>query len=224
MIKLAIFDLDGTLVDSMTYWSNAPIEYVKQKNLAIPRDEKLDDVFLSMSLVESAKYFISHYGIKDSIEKICKDIDDIMEYNYLNYVELKPGVRELLIELDKLGIKMAIATSTDHYLVDEITKKLNMDKYFTYTLTCGEVGKSKQNPDIYLRVGEHFNVKPEETIIFEDLPYGIISSNSANIHTVGVYDYPSLHHQETIKKNAKLYVKHLDKETIDRIIDYIKNS
>ena len=86
------------------------------------------------------------------------------------------------------------------------------------------MGSSKQNPEIYLRIAKHYNVSPEESMIFEDLPYGIISGNTVGFHTVGVYDEPSIRHQETIKKNAKLYVKHIDNNSIYRIIDYIKHS
>ena len=88
MIKLAIFDLDGTLVDSMHYWSIAPLDYIKEKNIDITIDQELSDKFLSMSLVESAIYFKENYGITDPIDKICLDIDKKMEYYYLNYVEL----------------------------------------------------------------------------------------------------------------------------------------
>ena len=224
MIKLAIFDLDGTLVDSMHYWSIAPLDYIKEKNIDITIDQELSDKFLSMSLVESAIYFKENYGITDPIDEICLDIDKKMEYYYLNYVELKPGILDLIKKLDNLGIKMAIATATDHFLVDEVLDKLNINKYFTYTLTSTEVGSSKQKPDIYLKIAEHFNATPEESMIFEDLPYGIISGNGAGFHTVGVYDKPSVHHQKTIKKNAKLYVKHINNISIYRIISYIKNS
>lgn len=224
MIKLAIFDLDGTLVDSMYYWSYGPLDYLKNKNIDIKNDEHLIEMFLSMSLTESAVYLKENYGAPDSVEKICEDIDTIMEGYYQNNVELKKGMLKLIKKLDKMNIKMAIATATDRYLVEGVLNKLNISKYFTYILTSTEVGSSKQNPEIYLKIAEHYNVKPEESIIFEDLPYGIISGNSVNFHTVGVYDKPSIRHQETIKKNAKLYVKHIDNISIYRIIGYIKHS
>ncbi|MCR5741902.1 MAG: HAD family phosphatase [Gammaproteobacteria bacterium] len=223
MIKLAIFDLDGTIVNSMDYWSLTPITYLKRKGVQINSEKEVSDTFLGMSLMEAANYYKNNYGIKDSLDDICGEIDSIMEYYYMNEVDIKSGMRELIESFDKLNIKMAIATATDKYLVKKVLKKLSLDKYFSFIITSNEAGSSKRKPDIYERCSEHFNVSYNDSLILEDLPYGIISGRSIGFKTVGVYDAPSIHHQEQIKKNAHYYVKELNKNTINEILELVKS-
>ena len=156
MIKCAIFDLDGTLVNSMKYWSIAPLDYAKMKNLNITDPLSLSETFLSMSLPESAKYFKDVYNVLDSIDKICEDIDSIMENYYLKYVSVKPGILAILQYLDSKGISMGIATATDRFLVKKTIVKVGIDKYFKEILTSSEVGSSKQKPDIYIKLSEKY--------------------------------------------------------------------
>lgn len=219
MIKLAIFDLDGTLVDSMKYWSMAPYEYVRIKGLKA--EEKLSDKFLSMSLRESAEYFKKKYSLEDSIEKMMQDIDDIMDNFYMNYVEIKPGIRDLLEALYTRNVKMCIASATDKYLIEKVIKKLNIDKYFSYITTSSIVGSSKSKPDIYMSCSDYFNIDYKDTIIFEDLPYGIISSKPKGFYTVGLYDEPSKHLECVIKNNAHYFIKELNDIEINNIINII---
>ena len=222
MIKCAIFDLDGTLVNSMKYWSVAPLDYAKMKNLNITDSKSLSETFLSMSLPESAKYFKEVYNVKDSIDKICEDIDSIMENYYLKYVDVKPGILAILQYLDSKGIIMGIATATDRFLVKKTIEKLGIDKYFKEILTSSEVGSSKQKPDIYIKLSETMGFTPDETLIFEDLPYGIISSGKVGFHTIGLYDAPSRHLQDKIRSNAHLYLRRTNWIGLARIKNFIK--
>lgn len=191
MIKCAIFDLDGTLVNSMEYWSIVPSKYLESKGIKVEDKKSLSDMFLSMSLLESSTYFKNTYNFPETIEEIALEIDKVMEEYYLNNVEVKPGIKELLELFYTKGIKMAIATATDKFLVEEVLTKLGIRKYFDFIITSTEAGSSKKNPTIYQKCAEFFNAKPTESIIFEDLPYGIISGSKVGFYTVGIYDEPS---------------------------------
>jgi len=215
MIKCAIFDLDGTLVDSMEYWTILPIEYAKRNNLKI--DKNLPERFLAMSITESALYFRNHLGLLKPVETITKELNDIMEVYYMNNVEIKAGISRLLEEFDARGIKMAVASATDKYLIIEILQKLNILKYFPFILTSSEVGSSKKNPKIYLDCAAHFNIEPKETIVFEDLPYGLKSSKNVGFITVGIYDEPSKKLQKEIKKYSDYYFLSFDSEAISTL-------
>ena len=219
-IRCAIFDLDGTLVDSMPFWEQIPIDYLISKG--VKPEEEIPEVFLAMSLEASAVYFKEHFGIADSIEEIEKSIDDMIEEAYMTSVKLKPGIGDLLKEFDSLGIKMAVASATDKYLIEAVDKKLGIDRYFPYILTSGEVGSSKQNPDIYIKSAEHYGFKPQESMIFEDLPYGIISSKKVGFTTVGLYDETSKKLQTIIKENADFYIENLDKSAIKMLVNFAK--
>jgi len=220
MIKFAIFDLDGTLVDSMTYWSETPKKYLNK--LGFECTDEMVVKFLSISLPESAKYIKEYFKLDLTEEEIMKGINDVMEENYLNYVKLKPYILILLKELNKLGIKMGIASATDVYLIEKAIKKLGISEYFSSIVSSTDVGKSKQFTDVYDICKKPFNVENNETIIFEDLPYGIISCSKAGYHTVGIYDEPSKMHQEKIKANAELYYLNLNQEAVDEIVEFCK--
>jgi len=220
MIKCAIFDLDGTLVDSMNYWSNAPKIYIKKLG-HICTDEMVVK-FLSMSLPESAEYMKEYYKLDLSTKEIMQGIDDVMEEAYLNYVELKPNMKYLLEELDKLDIKMAIASATDVYLIKKAIKKLGIDKYFDKIESTTEIGVSKQQSTVYDICREYFNAKESETIVFEDLPYGIISTSKKGYHTVGLYDEPSKMHQVKIKENAEFYFEDFTERDVDILVKFCK--
>ena len=221
MIKCAIFDMDGTLVDSMTYWSTAAFDYLTSLNLVSEKD--LGNKFLAMSLPESADYMIKTYNLNKSKEEVCQGIDDVMESRYRNDVKIKPYFKELLEEFKKLGIKMAIATSTDKYLVEICLKRLNIRDYFEFIITSTEVGKSKKNPDIYERCSDYFGIPYSESIVFEDLPYGIISSSKAGFHTVGIYDSPSEMHQPVIRQNAEFYYKEFNMDSVNELVKIVKS-
>lgn len=222
MIKCAIFDLDGTLVDSMSYWEKAPVEFSLRKN--IEPEEKLSDTFLSMSLFSFANYFKDKYHLDDSIESIMSEIDSIMETHYERDVNVKNGMKELLDMLSKENVKLAIATQTDKYLVEKVLKKTGLDPYISFILTCGEVGKSKSSSLIYEECAKHFGVPFNETMVFEDLPYGIESSKKKGFITVGLFDVPSIKHQERIKRSADYYFVDMDLASRNLIKKLLKNS
>ncbi len=218
-MKCAIFDLDGTLMDSMWYWTEACPEYVR--SLGIEPEENLSRKFLSLSLPESADYLIKNYGINLSNDEICKGIDKIMERHYVNDINMKPFMKEIVIGLYKRGVKLAIATATDRPLVYKCLERNGIREYFDYVITSTEVGKSKQHPDIYMKCSDYFGIPYEDSYVFEDLPYGIESSSKVGFNTVGLYDKPSEFHQERIKASAKYYFKDFDESFKNKVIEVV---
>ncbi|MCB9498314.1 MAG: HAD family phosphatase [Bacillales bacterium] len=218
-IDCAIFDLDGTLVDSMLYWAKVPQTYLEKKGII--EKEDIATEFLSMSLEESAIFLKEKYQLQDSVKEIMQGINDCIEDYYLNNIPLKPGIKELLDELKTRNVKMAVATATDKYLVIECLHKLNIESYFDYVITSSEVGSSKNNPEIYLRCAAYLKSTPEKSIIFEDLPYGIISSHQVGFHTVGLYDEASKHLQKQIKDHSDFYFLSIDEKAKKTLLEFI---
>ena len=141
MIKGAIFDLDGTLIDSMFIWDTIGEDYLE--SFGIEPKENLAEVFKTFTLEQAAQYYRNHYNIKLSVKKIVEGINDMVAETYRTKVVLKPGISDFLKRLQSLGVKMCVATVTDKPIVEGILKRLNVREYFCEIFTCSEVGYNK---------------------------------------------------------------------------------
>lgn len=185
-IKAVIFDLDGTLVDSMWLWKAIDIEYLARHNTLLP--DNLQDDIEGKSFTETAHYFKERFKITDSIEKIKSDWNKMaMEY-YTNKVPLKEGIIEFLDYLKSRNIPMGIGTSNSRELVDIIIDKYELRGYFNSIRTSCEVDKGKPHPHIFLKVAEDLQVEPKDCIVFEDIPNGIMAGKSAGMKVCAIYD------------------------------------
>lgn len=204
-IEAVIFDLDGTLIDSMWMWKQIDIDYLARHGHELP--ENLQDCIEGMSFSETAVYFKERFALRDSLEVI-KDDWNRMAYDiYVNEVPLKPGVLEFLQFLKEQGIRTGIATSNSKELLLAVLESLGIAAYFDELHTSCEVAKGKPAPDIYLLVAEKLGVFPENCLVFEDIMQGILAGKAAGMKVCAVKDEFSVK-QETEKA-----------ETADWLID-----
>lgn len=201
----AIFDMDGTLLDTMPIWEHASENYLAKKGITVK--EKLSEILFSMSMQQGAAYVKEHYGLSESIEEIVAGTNDIVAEAYRTRAEAKPGVREFLETLKARGIKMAVATSTDRVHVEAALKKNGLYDYFDVIFTCSEVGVGKVKPDIFDAAMEALGTKKTATWVFEDALYAIKTAKAAGFRTVGLYDESSQKEQEEIKETADVYLQ-----------------
>ena len=138
MIKGAIFDLDGTLLDSMSIWDTIGEDYLR--SLGIEPRENLAETFKTFTLEESAEYYRTHYGVTLSVAEIVDGVNGMIEDFYRNTAPLKNGVAEFLERLSKKGVRMCVATVTDKYLVEAALTRLHVRQYFEEIFTTAEVG------------------------------------------------------------------------------------
>lgn len=206
-IKGAIFDMDGTLLDSMPVWEHASERYLEKRG--IKPKEKLSEILFSMSMQQGAAYVKESYGLTETVEEIVKGVNGIVAEFYQTEVLPKPGVRELLKQLRARGIKMAVATSTDRTHVEAALKRTEIYEFFEGIFTCSEVGAGKVKPAVYDAASECLSVKPEETLVFEDALYAIRTAKAAGYGTVGVFDAASEREQDVIQTVADIYVKNV---------------
>ena len=185
-IKACIFDLDGTLVDSMWMWPEIDKEYLGR--FGIEYDDNLKNEIDGISFHETAVYFKNKFGISDSIEKICKDWEDMAYDKYKNEVKEKRGCQKFLEQLRSKGIKMGIATSNNRSMVDVVLESLGMKNFFEVITTSDEVKKGKPAPDVYLTTAKLLNVEPKHCLVFEDVVAGIIAGKSAGMKVCAVED------------------------------------
>ncbi len=210
-IKAVIFDLDGTLVDSMWMWRDIDIEYLGRFNIPLPPTLQKD--ISGMSFSETAVYFKETFGIPDSLEEIKKTWNEMALYKYTHEVPLKPGALEFLKRLKALGIRTGIATSNSRELVEAAVESLHISDYLDEIHTSCEVAKGKPAPDIYLLVAEYLKVSPEHCLVFEDIPEGILAGVRAGMKTCAVEDDFSLGMTEEKKQLADYYITQYDEVT-----------
>lgn len=207
MIKGVIFDADGTLLDSTNMWMEAGLRYLD--TLGIKADAPLGERMFSMTLTDSAEYLRITYHIDRSNEEIVLGINQTIQSYYQEEVTLKPGAKQFLESLWKLGIPMTLATATDRELIEAGLQLTGILHYFEQVFTCGEVGAGKDRPDIYLQAKTCMGTNTDETWVFEDAVHGAKTARMAGFMVAGVYDPISHSQQETLRSLSHIYLPDL---------------
>lgn len=215
MMKAVIFDLDGSLVDSMWIWKAIDMEYLGKFGIELPPD--LQDSIGGKSFTETAIYFKERFQIPDSLEQIKEDWNRMAYDKYANEVPLKPGVREFLDYCREHQIRLGIATSNSRELVDNIVRTHELIDYFDCVMTGCEVAKGKPAPDIYLAVAKQLEVAPADCLVFEDIVQGIQAGKAAGMQVCAVDDAFS-RAQEKEKRNLADYYIHHYNEVMDILL------
>lgn len=202
--KAVIFDLDGTVVDSMWMWRSIDMEYLGYFGIAMPED--LQKSISGKSFSETAAYFKETFDIPDSVEEIKITWNAMAMYKYTHEVPLKTGMLEFLKRLKENGIRTGIATSNSLELVRAVLESLSVEEYFDEVHTACEVAKGKPAPDIYLFVAERLGVKPEDCLVFEDITEGILAGKAAGMEVCAVEDEFSAGVREEKQRLADYYI------------------
>lgn len=203
-IKACIFDLDGTLVDSMWVWGNIDIEYLARFGYEVP--EGMGKDFEGASMIEVAEYFKNRFKLDDDINTIIDDWNEMAIYKYTHDVPLKNGVAKFLEMLKERNIKIGLYTSNSLVLARAALEALGVLQYFD-AITAGCSGiKGKPEPDGYLITAEKLDVSPKSCIVFEDLCVGIRAGKNAGMKTCAVRDHYSMYQDDEKKKLADYYI------------------
>ena len=183
--KAVIFDLDGTLVDSMWMWGDIDIEYLNRFGLSCPED--LQKAIEGMSFTETAVYFKERFALADSVEEIKAAWVAMSLEKYKNRGSIKPEQRSFRKRSPR-GFHPGIATSNGREMVEAVLKSLDMEKYFHTVVTACEVAFGKPAPDIYLEAAKRLGAEPSKCLVFEDVPAGILAGKSAGMTVIAVED------------------------------------
>lgn len=204
-VKAVLFDLDGSLVDSMWLWREIDIAYLGK--FGIPLPENLQADIEGMSFSETAEYFKKRFSIKDDVEVIKNDWNQMAWEYYTNHVPLKKGAGVFLQYCRENGIRMGIATSNSRALVSQIVEVHGLSGYFDGIVTGCEVMRGKPAPDIYLEAARKCNAEPASCLVFEDIIPGILAGKAAGMKVCAVADEYSREQEEEKIRIADFFIR-----------------
>ena len=185
-IKGIIFDLDGTLLDSMSVWENVDKMFLEENGIVPPKG--ISDIVKKMTIQDSAAYFKTRFGLKLSCEYIINRIEEIVSEQYKCIIPLKEGASKTVTLLRQKGYKMCVATATYNSLANSALKRLGLYNNFDFIITCSDAGAGKDKPDIFIQAAKKMKCSPFETAVIEDSLHCIETAVNAGFFTIGVYD------------------------------------
>ncbi len=204
-IEAVIFDMDGTLIDSMWIWPSIDEDFFKKYNLVEPQNFHED--IEGMSYTEVVHFFLEVFPtLTQTPQQIMDEWTEMAHERYINQAPLKEGVYEFILEMKRQGKKIGIATSNGRTLVEDTLKALGVTEYFDVVRTACEAGKGKPAPDVYLLVAEEMGISPKHCLVFEDVPMGILAGKNAGMKVCAVDDEFSRIQEEKKKSLADYYI------------------
>ena len=186
-MNYSIFDVDGTILDSMEVWNTLASQYVQ--SLGMIPEKNLDEIVSDMSLEQSATYLKNHYKINKQEERIISEVLNFISDFYEYEVNLMPGFKEFISHYDSINV---IGTSCDEELVKIAQNRLAVLNYFEDIITCSKVNKSKNDPDFYLACAQVLKQRPEDIVVFEDADYCIDVARKVGFKVIKIKDWRDL--------------------------------
>ena len=186
-MNYSIFDVDGTILDSMEVWNTLASQYVQ--SLGMVPEKNLDEIVSDMSLEQSATYLKNHYKINKQEERIISEVLNFISDFYEYEVNLMPGFKEFISHYDSINV---IGTSCDEELVKIALNRLAVLNYFEDIITCSKVNKSKNDPDFYLACAQVLKQRPDDIVVFEDADYCIDVARKVGFKVIKIKDWRDL--------------------------------
>lgn len=216
----AIFDMDGTLIDSLGFWDilweHIGVSY--RQDPAFRPDPITEKAIRTLPLSEAMELLHAKTGMGANGAELLCVTDALIARFYAEEVELKPGVRAFLEHLHKQGIPMCVASATARMHLDVVLKKFDLERYFVAICSCGDGGRGKEFPDVFVEAQKHMGTARESTWVFEDSITALETAARAGFPTVGIWDRYG-YAPERVKAVASAYVA--PGETLERLIPLI---
>ena len=205
-IDAVIFDIDGTLVDSMHVWTDIDDIFLEKYHLEEPKN--FHEGMEGKSYSETAQYFLDLFPeLPHTKEELEAEWHEMAFEIYTKELQLKKGAYDFILDMHKSGIKLGIATSNSRDLAEGLLKNTGVWQYLDAVWTSDEAKAGKPAPDVYLKVAESLGVKPERCLVFEDVPNGILAGINAGMKVCAVEDPFSKPQEERKKELADYYIQ-----------------
>lgn len=204
-MKAAIFDADGTLIDSMHVWDGIGEKYLK--SLGVEPEADIDKIIADMSFADSCAYMIKTYGIKKSVPQMIKEISERVADEYRFEIPLKAGVYDYLKKLEGEGVKICVLTASERGYITECFERLGIMPFISFIMTCSEESLDKNSPQVFHRAANRLGVNREDITVFEDSFNAIASAKKGDYRVCAVYDDSAEKYKNEIRKISDIYIK-----------------
>lgn len=203
-IQAVIFDMDGTIIDSMWVWKKIDYDFLTKREILVPPD--IQQQIEGLGFNDTARYFKEKFSLPDEIDDIKNEWMDMVRHYYTNVISLKKGVYQFISDLKAKGVKIGLATSNSRELSETILKRTGIYGFFDSIVTSCEVEKDKSCPDVFLRTAEELKICPSACLVFEDTLAGITGAKRAGMKVFAVYDEYSLPWKDKLIELADRYI------------------
>ncbi|MGM9552610.1 MAG: HAD family hydrolase [Clostridia bacterium] len=203
--KGAIFDMDGTILDSISVWDKIDVDFLQARGIGVPDDYA--HIISSMTGEECAKYSIKRFNLKDTVEDLMREWDERALFEYANNIKLRSGAKEYMEKLKGQGVKIALATSSSKTLYEAAMKNTGVYDLFDVFISTDETGISKRDPHVYNLAAERLGVNIKECVIFEDVPEAVKTAKSTGAKVVCVWDKRWDAFKKEMESVADFYIK-----------------
>lgn len=202
--EAVLFDIDGTLIDSMGVWGEIDRIYLSRYHIPMP--DHLPDTLAGLSIAQTADYFRDVLGVPESNEKMISDWNELAFEQYSRHILPKEDALRFVEEIHKRNILMAVGTSNTRALAEAAMQRMGFSKYFSCMLTGEDVKYGKPDPFIYLEAARQIGTDPSRCIVFEDIPEGLTAGKRAGMKTCGIWDLFSASKEEEKRSIADYYI------------------
>ncbi|MGN0181692.1 MAG: HAD family hydrolase [Candidatus Ornithomonoglobus sp.] len=203
-MKGAIFDVDGTILDSMGVWVDITDDFFSEHGVKISPEDNLK--YQSMTLEETLPQIQRDYLPDMKIEDMLAEFVKLTKAAYRDTIPEKRGVCEYMKKLHSDGVKIAVATSGFKELCQSAFRRLGIFDIIDAYVFSAEVGCNKSQPDIYLLAAKRLGLAPNDCTVYEDIITGIMSAKKAGFKTVAIYDKTSAHDKERLLRHSDRYI------------------
>ncbi len=203
--KGAIFDLDGTILDSMWVWEQVDVNFLGNRGISVPKDYAKE--ISAMNIMTAAEYTIARFGLPETAEQVAAEWYGMAMKEYAEDVQLKTGAREYMAYLKAKDVKLAVATSSPRELFLPCLENNEIFEFFDVIVTTMEVERGKDFPDVYEEAARRISLKPSECMVFEDILKGIKAAKRGGFYVVALEEDHAIEDRQEIKQVSHKYIK-----------------